>query len=95
MNRHKSNPVCVRIPCSAEEEKEKEKGESLLEERSENSFKALTATTTPISTSSNSSLTPAVFAFAGLLVLGTPYLFLSKRKGRGKGEGKDVGGDKE
>ncbi len=95
VNRHESNPVCVRMPCSSEEEKEKGKEESLLEERSENSFKALTATTTPIPTSSNSSLTPAVFAFAGLFVLGVPYLFLSQRTGRGKGEGKDEGGDKE
>ncbi len=88
VNRHESNPVCVRIPCSAEEEKDKEKGESLLEEHSET---ALTATTTPIPSSSNLSLTPAVFAFAALLVPGILYLFLSKRKSGGKGE---VGGEK-
>ena len=94
INKHESDMVCVRMPYSAEEEKEKEKekGESLLEERSENSFKALTTT---IPTSSNSSLTPAVFAFAGLLVPGILYLFLSKRKRGGKGEGKDMRGEEE
>ena len=95
VNNHESDRVCVRMPCSAEEEKEKEKGESLLEERSETSFKALTAPTTSIPTSSNSSLTPAVFAFAGLLVPGILYLFLSKRKRGGKGEGKDMRGEEE
>jgi hypothetical protein len=95
INKHESDLVCVRMPYSAEEEKEKEKGESLLEERSENSFKALTTPTTPIPTSSNSNLTPAVFAFAGLLVPGILYLFLSKRKREGKGGGKDMGGDEE
>jgi len=95
INKHESDRVCVRMPCSAEEEKEKEKGESLLEEQFETPFRALTATTTPIPTSSNSSLTPAVFAFAGLLVPGILYLFLSKRKRGGKGEGKDMRGEEE
>jgi hypothetical protein len=84
INKHESDMVCVRMPYSAEEEKEKEKGEPLLEEGYENSFKALTTTTTTIPTSSNSSLTLAVFALAGLLVPGIVYLFLSKRKGKDK-----------
>ncbi len=89
VNKHESNQVCVRIPCLHCNEEKREKEESLLEEESENSFKALTATTTPIPTSSNSSLTPAIFAFAGLLVPGILYLFLSKRKGKDKRGGEE------
>lgn len=96
VNKHESNQVCVRIPCSPEEEK----GESLLEGESETSFSALIVTPTdtyPSSLTSASKLPVfgAVFAFAGLLVPGILYLFLSKRKRGGKGEGKDMRGEEE
>ncbi|MCK4475394.1 MAG: hypothetical protein KAU16_01570 [Methanophagales archaeon] len=87
VNKHESNSVCVRIPCY--KEKEREKGESLLEEQSATSLSAITSTPTPIS---SSSLTPALklpgvgvaFAFAGLLAVA--YLLLLRRKRKGSGE---------
>ncbi len=86
INKHESKPIYVRMPCSAEEGR----GESLLEEQSETSFEALTASQTSATSSSLTSaskLPPgfgAVFAFAGLLVPGIVYLFLRKRKGKRK-----------
>ncbi|MGB7532808.1 MAG: hypothetical protein WA977_07515 [Halobacteriota archaeon] len=91
INKHESKPVCVRIPCC--NDKEREKGESLLEEHSAASFSVITATPTPTPTpTSSSSLTPALklprvgvaFAFAGLLPVA--YLLLLRRKRKGNSE---------
>lgn len=87
INKHESKPVYVRMPCSAEEDK----GKSQLEEQSETSFRVLTASQTSASSSSLIAASKlsgfgVVFAFAGLLVPGIVYLFLSKRKGKRKRE---------
>jgi len=85
VNKHESNQVCVTIPCLHCNEEKREKEESLLEEQSETSFSALTATPTP-TLSSSSSLTSAlkltdfgaVFAFVGLFVVAVAF---AKRRG--------------
>ncbi len=92
INKHESNPVSVSLPCcSAEEEKAKGKGESLLGEESKASFSALTVTPTPTLSSSSSSSTFAlkltdfgvVSALAGLL-FGVAVAFAKKRGEEGR-----------
>ena len=88
INKHESNPVRVRMPCSAEEEKDKEEGGSLLKEHSECAISALTATPTSTLSSSVSFsqkfMVMASSAFAGLLLV-IAALFAQKRR-----KGKDI-----
>jgi len=91
INKHESNPVCVIIPCLHCEEEKREQAESLLEEKSETSFSALTVTPTPTLSSSSSSTSAlkltdfgAVSTFVGLFVVAVA--FAKKRKDRVGGE---------
>ena len=88
INKHESNPVCVRVPCTAGEKKEKEIEESLLAERSENSFSALTVTPTLSSSACFPHKFMALSAFALLSVVAA--VFAQKRRKR-----KAISGDEE
>jgi hypothetical protein len=81
INKHESNPVCVIIPPSGEEE---EKGETIIKELS-------FSTPTPTHTSSSRSTQPlripgfvAAIAFAGLLVVTLALAWERRRGGTGK-----------
>jgi hypothetical protein len=80
INKHESNPVCVRMPCSAEEEK-KDKEESLLKEHSENAICALTVTPTSSASFSQKFMVMPLSAFAGLLLV-VAVVFAQKRRKR-------------
>ena len=87
INKHESNQVCVIIPCLHCNKEKREQAESLLEEKSETSFSALTPTPTLSSSSSSTSalkLTDfgAVFTFVGLFVVAVAFAKKRGEEGR-------------